>query len=446
MLATLTSAAELRAAAIAYRFRESLFLLPATIVAAGAVVAVLAAEADRRLGPEAPAWLPRSDAGTATWVLATIAGAMITTAGVVFSLTVVSLQLASSQLSPRVMRSFIRDRISQVVIGALVATFVHCMLTLRRLPGEATAPGPPLGVTIAVTMSLATVLLIVAHLDHLARRLQVGEIVRGILDEGLRTIDRVDRVARREQRLAADAVPEQPADAAVVPSPRDGWVTSSLSHRMMRLVPPGTVVRLETRTGAYIHAGEPLVTLWPADPRAHRRLERVAAGIGIADARTMQEDVDFAIRQLVDIGLRALSPAVNDPTTAVEAILRLGGLMRRLLTAELPAEVAGDAEGRVVVRPWDLTPDEYVDHAFEQLRHSGADQPLVMAALVRVLRMLLLHLEQQGRPADGTGLQRHLDLVEDAVGTGRGITDADVDRVTRIARSPRDPAEHLPDA
>ncbi len=126
-----------------YRFRESLFLLPAVIVAAGIGLSLLTGWIDEAVpdGRRIPFTLEMSS-NAATWLLSTVAGATITTAGVVFSLTVVSLQLASSQFSPRVMRSFIRDRLSQVVIGMLVSTFVYCVLVLPRLSGEPAAPAP----------------------------------------------------------------------------------------------------------------------------------------------------------------------------------------------------------------------------------------------------------------------------------------------------------------
>src|SRR5699024_10558191 len=160
----------LRVAAVRYRFEESLFLLPALVMLGGIVLAVVASTVDDAIGHDAdvPVTLAMS-ANAATWLLATVAGAMITTVGVVFSLTVVSLQLASDQFSPRVMRSFIRDRLSQVVIGLLVGTFFYCVLVLPNISGEATDPAPRVSLTIAVVLTLVTVVGIIVHLDHLAR-------------------------------------------------------------------------------------------------------------------------------------------------------------------------------------------------------------------------------------------------------------------------------------
>ncbi|MDQ3763618.1 MAG: DUF2254 domain-containing protein [Actinomycetota bacterium] len=176
---------ELTVAAVVYRFRESLFLLPATIVLGGVGLAEIAGALDRAVGPRsAVRGTVEMNSNAATWLLSTVAGATITTAGVVFSLTVVSLQLASSQFSPRVMRSFVRDRLSQVVIGLLVATFAYSVLTLRHISAESTAPAPKISLTVAVALTMVTVFLIVAHLDRLARRLQGGEVVRSIFREG----------------------------------------------------------------------------------------------------------------------------------------------------------------------------------------------------------------------------------------------------------------------
>jgi uncharacterized membrane protein len=402
---------ELRVAAALYRFRESLFFLPAIIVLVGGGLAEATAAADRALGADRAIPLTLAiNSNAATWLLSTVAGAMITTAGVVFSLTVVSLQLASSQFSPRVMRSFIRDRLSQVVIGLLIATFVFSVLTIRHISGEPAAPAPRISLTVACALTVATVLLIVAHLDHLARGLQVGEVVRSIAGEGEQVIEAMVQ-GSRDEHPGPDIVLPDHGTGLVVPAPRDGWVTQAPSDRMLEAVPPGTTVRFETRNGAYIHEGEPLVAVWPVPDDADAVQNRLAATVLVADTRTMQEDVDFAIRQLVDIGLRALSSAINDPTTAVEVTLRLGSLLRKLLVSELPPTTVAGPEGRFLLRPWDLSYEEYIAHAFDQLRQAAPAQSRVVAALLRVLRMLAVHADSCQRaelvPALRSQIDRH---------------------------------------
>lgn len=430
----------LRAAALRYRFEESLFLLPALIMLGGSVLAWATTVVDDALGHGAyvPLTLAMST-NAATWLLSTVAGAMITTVGVVFSLTVVSLQLASDQFSPRVMRSFIRDRLSQAVIGLLVATFFYCVLTLPMLSGEAADPAPRVSLTVAVALTLVTVAGIIVHLDHLARGLQVGNVVRLIAREGEVVLAGLARAPAGLHRADTRDF-TAPPDAATFTCPVSGWVSQVDAGQLLRAVPEGTTVRLETRVGAYIHAGETLLTVWPA-PQDHVR-EKLVAAVDIAAMRTMLQDVDFAIRQLVDIGLRALSSAINDPTTAGEILLRLGSLMRRLLIAPLAPPALTDATGRILVQPWNLDHDEYVAHAFDQLRQTSVDQPHVAAILLRVLRMLIAHVEAEGLPERVPALRRQIDLLLDVLRRQPDLHPADLRRLEALSSNETDPADH----
>lgn len=435
----------LRLAAAAYRFRESLFALPTVLVVAGVALAEVSAYLDRALVEDGGAgWGVRMNSNGATWLLSTVAGATITTAGVVFSLTVVSLQLASSQFSPRVMRSFIRDRVSQTVIGMLVATFVFCVLTLRHISGNATDPAPRIPLTTALVLAVATVVLIIAYLDRLARGLQVGEVVRTIAGEAEGVIGSASRAAHRE--VPGSPTPEIPEEVPelIVRAARDGWVTQVPTEQILAAVPSSTVVRLETRTGAYIHRGEVLLRVSPVPERDDRVRRRLEAAVEIGNSRTMQQDVDFALRQLVDIALRALSAAINDPTTATEVVLRLGSLLRTLLVTDMPPVVVSGHDGRTMVRPWLLSPSEYVDHAFDQIRQACPRQVHVAIALARVLRMLTEYVAECGRPEHVPALQRQLRLLVDAVSAEPGLHPEDVQRFLAVAESPTDPAEHQP--
>lgn len=434
----------LRLASALYRFRESLFALPALIVVVGVVVAEITALLDRKVeGAASTPWTVQMQANAATWLLSTVAGATITTAGVVFSLTVVSLQLASSQFSPRVMRSFIRDRLSQTVIGMLVATFVFCVLTLRHVTGDTTAAAPSIAMTVALALTVATVMLIVAFLDRLAHRLQVGEVIRSISNEADAVIAAMVRATHQE--VPAGPVPfDELGDEISVFAVRDGWVSQAPAKYILKAVPPSTVVRLETRPGAYIHSGEVLMRVRPAPPDPERVQARLLATVTISDARTMQQDFDFGLRQLLDIALRALSPAINDPTTAIEVILRLGSLLRKVLVAPVQQVSVRGRDGRVLVRPWQLSSDEYIEHAFDEVRRTSADQVHVSIALIRVLRMLVAHVRAAGRPEHAPALERQIRMILDVAADQPGIHPEDLSLLQTIARSAIDPAEHRP--
>lgn len=431
----------LRMASLRDSFADSLFLHPALIMLAGIALAVSATIIDDRLGHDAEIPLTLSmSSNAATWLLSTVAGAMITTVGVVFSLTVVSLQLASDQFSPRVMRSFIRDRLSQRVIGLLVGTFFYCVLVLPNVSGETTDPAPQISLTIAVVLTLITVIGIIIHLDHLAHGLQVGNVARLIADEGQRVAEALDTVPADLEKVDISEYRNIPHDAAVIPATGHGWISQVDNRQLLRAAPPGAVIRMETRVGAYIHAGEPLLTVWPAPPERNRR--ELAAAIEVTDTRRMLQDVDFAVRQLVDIGLRALGPDINDPTTAIEVTLRLGGLLRTVLATPLPPPALRDREDRVLVQPWNLSHEEYIAHSFDQLRQDGVDHTEVAAALLRILRMLMIHVEEEDRLELVPALEHQRRMLLDSLEKRTDLHPGDLARLQSLVSGDTDPADH----
>jgi uncharacterized membrane protein len=426
----------LRQRALRDRLRESLLFLPLLLLAGGVVVEEVAYGVDRhhRIG-----WLGLFTMApdAAVTLLSTIAGATITTAGVVFSLLVVSLQLASGQFSPRVLRTFWRDRMGQVLIGLLLAAFAYCVLALSQIDTTA-KQAPALTMTCAIALALASILAIVGFLNRITRQQYVGRIVERIQLEATDLIEDLPYGSRLERRCGEPtAVPEPPGPGAalLVRSHADGWV-QQVSHRaILAAVPPGSTIRLETRVGSYLIRDEPLARIWPApDAETGRRAAQlIGEAIIIGATRTMQQDIDFALRQLNDIGLRALSPAVNDPTTAIEVILRVTSIMRPLLQADLPAQAVRDADDRTLLTPWDLDHAEYVRHAYGQIRLYAGAHPQVALTLVRVLRMLRdVAAEDGGRPAAVDELDRQLAAVL-ADAERAGLPEAEIEPLTEAA-------------
>jgi len=246
-------------------------------------------------------------------------------------------------------------------------------------------------VMFALLLALASVVFIVVYLDRISRQQYVGNIVARVAGETLRLIGELPYGPHVGMRVG-DAVPAPDVDAMgeplIVRSSGDGWVQQISRRAVIAGAPAGSAVRLETRVGGYLVRDTPLASVWPrpADPAACAAVIRAAVIVG--PARTMQQDIDFGLRQLNDIALRALSPAVNDPTTAIEVVLRIGSIMRPLVLAELPGQSVRDKAGRVLLTPFDLDHAEYIGHAFDQLRIFAAAHPQVLMAIVRTLRML----------------------------------------------------------
>lgn len=380
----------LRRRALRDRLRESLLFLPALMLVVSVAVAIALAQVDHAYqGLELP-WAFTFAPDTASTLLATIAGAMITTAGVVFSLLVVSLQLASGQFSPRVLRGFWRDRFGQVLVGLLLSTFAFCVLALARLDPNAER-APALTVMFALLLTLASVVFIIVYLDRISRQQYVGRIMARVVEETLQLVDELPYGPRVGMRVG-EAVPEPDVDVLgeplIVRSPSGGWVQQISRRAVIAAAPAGSVVRLETRVGGYLVRDAPLALIWPCPAESAAVAALVHQAVVIGPARTMQQDIDFGLRQVNDIALRALSPAVNDMTTATEAVLRIGSIMRPLVLAELPDRSVRDTSGRTLLTPHDLSHDEYIAHAFDQVRLYAAGHPQVLVAIARTLRML----------------------------------------------------------
>jgi uncharacterized membrane protein len=400
----LSAVAGLRLRAVADRVSESLFVLPAVLIVAGAGLSFAFAAADSSVRTQSLPDFLRIPPSAAETLLATIAGATITTAGVVFSITVVSVQLASGQFSPRVVRRFFRDKRGQLVVGTLLATFAYCVVALYTVtptPGGANRDGPVVTVGAALVLALASILTIVGYLDHSARSLYVGTIARQVTDETIGLIGRLHEQYVHDADVPGDErCPE--GRGFVVAAHGDGWVQQISGEALLASVPPEGTVRLETRPGAYVAAGVPVATLWPQPEDAAKTAEIVRSAFVVGPERTMQQDIDYGLRQLTDIALRALSPAVNDPTTAVEVVLRLGSILGRLITTELPERAVRDEGGRTLVRAEELDHRDLVEHAFTQIRLVAVDHPVVAAAIVRTLVMVEHRAASVGCPERGS--------------------------------------------
>jgi uncharacterized membrane protein len=292
----------LRLRAVRDRLRESLLFLPALMLLASVAVALVLGEIDSRHLSRPLPWTFGFAPGTASTLLGIIAGATITTAGVVFSLLVVSLQLASGQFSPRVLRGFWRDQFGQVLVGLLLSTFAFCVLALARLDPHS-EQAPALTVMFALLLTLASVVFIVVYLDRISRQQYVGNIVARVAGETLHLVQELPYGPHIGMRVG-DAVPPPGVDCLgeplIVRSGSDGWGQQISRRAVIAAAPTDGVVGLETRVGGYLVRDTPLASIWPrpADPAAATALIRAAVILG--PARTMQQELN-------DIALRALT-------------------------------------------------------------------------------------------------------------------------------------------
>ncbi len=381
----------LRLNALAERFRASLFLVPMLAVVAAIILASAAIAFDRALD-QSGATLPlgfTSTVPSARALLGTIAGATITFAGIAFSVSLLIIQQASNQYSPRVVHTLFRDPFNKRVMGLVVGTFTYCLLILRSVRTALEEGGDPvipnLSVAIAVVLGITTILAVVAFIDHSAHSMDISHILHDVEGEAITQIRRTWPTSDE----APEPTPGHPKDPAhTIRFDRSGWIQQVDVDKLTACVPSGHTMWVEAHPGRYAVARTPVCTLSvePDDVDAVER--RVLASIFTGETRTMQQDISFGLRQLADVALKALSPGVNDPTTAQDAIFHCAAVLGELLRRHPPSTAAPrDGCGRVVLLHQD-THEDLICLAFDEVRQAAATMPTVCIYLLQALELL----------------------------------------------------------
>ena len=376
------------------RVRDSLFLIPASIIAGLGILSQVGLLIDRRLLGD-QAWLLSTTVDSSRAILTTTATATITVAAIVFSMTAVVVQLATSQFSPRVTQGFLRDRAQQATIGITVGTFVYALLVLasvRGVEGSAVV-SHDFSATVAVVLAVGSMLAIVSFIDRIMRSMRIDTIVARLASE---TEKAVKRLPEREILGEESLVPPDTATVTTVAMPRTGWVRSIDVSKILDALDGNRAVRLDLRVGDYVAAGEKIATVWPeVEPD---NVKGIVTAIEVDLTRTIASDPMHGIRQMVDIALRALSSSMNDPTTAADVIHHLLGPLREVLMRQLPGRVVHDEHGNRVYMPRVLTHSDYVHGAFREIRMNADSQPHVLHALVETLGSLVSLVTEAGFP------------------------------------------------
>jgi uncharacterized membrane protein len=400
------------------RLKNNLFFIPMVFVASAMLLAFAGVRLDDALGGDGARFffVVDSTVDSARAVLSTVAAATITVAGIAFSIALLVFQMASSEYSPRVIAGLFRDDFNKVVMGLVVGTFTYCLLVLQSVRGPLEEDGseqvPALSVSVGVLLGVISVLAIVAFIDHNARMMDVSQILQRITAA---TRARADESWIRPDRGAAalagatgsEHQPPEPDGTSEIPwdegwrltLQRNGWIQSIDAKGLLAALPEGCSVRLDTSVGRYAIDGTPLCTVWPPPPTDGRpELVKLAnRAVRTGPTRTLDQDVPYGIRQLVDVALRALSPSSNDPTTAQDAIFHLVAVLNRLLDGEPAGLHHHDDNGRRLIAAEAVTVSGLVDLAFDELRVAAAPYPTVCIYLLEALHLLI---DGQDLPAD----------------------------------------------
>jgi uncharacterized membrane protein len=407
--------------------RSSFWFVPGLMVVGSIILAAVALAADGALAESAlPDWMDAGGADGARALLSTVAGSMVTVAGVGFSITIVALVLASTQFGPRLLTLFMRDTTSQATLGMFTSTFTFCVLVLRAIrgPEEGGQPFvPQVAMTVAIALTLLSVAALVYFFHHVAVSIQAPKLVATVARDLDRAIDHLYPRGLGHDGPTPDHgdVPDQSVDATVLAA-RSGYVQvvddAALLEVASRL---DLCVRLTTRPGLFVVRGNPLLVARPRS-RVDDTMEReLRSTLIIGDVRTPEDDIEFSVRQLVEVALRALSPAINDPFTAMAAVDWLGAALARLAREKFPSRYRYDDGGRLRVVA-DISTFGGIAHTiFSRIRHYGGTSPVVLNRLLEAVAGFGPHIQDDADRA----LVR--DETEAVLRMGRAVITSDAD-------------------
>ena len=399
--------------------RSALWFLPTVSVViflvAGVVVSRVSISNDSPLR-----WLAfQGTPEDARQLLIVVSSTMITVTGLVFALTIIALQIASGQYSPRLLRNFMRDRGTQLVLSIFVGAFAYSTAGLHTVgvqsPGEE-AFIPRLAVSGSLGLALASLGVLIYFIHHLAHSIQIDTILSTTVRETLHVIDDLypDQLGYPEPE---ERCPDPPAWAVILPSDRSGYIQEVAPEALVQAATRhDLVIRLARMAGHHVVAGTPIAWAWHrsadhAPPESGLR-EAIRNSVQVGFERTMLQDVPFGIRRLVDIANKALSPAVNDPYTATQAVHHLSVVLCVLARRRLGDRLCRDEHGTVrVAMPF---PEfaEYLQLGTEQIRRFGAKEPAVARSLIELLKNVCSSTTSNDRRMASA---RHIRLVlEDA--------------------------------
>ncbi|HJS09285.1 MAG TPA: DUF2254 domain-containing protein [Pirellulales bacterium] len=395
--------------------RTSYWFLPAVLGGGAILLSAATISIDhtiREYAGWAAGWTYGGGPEGARAVLSTIAGSMITVAGVVFSITIVALSLASAQFGPRLLRNFIRDRRNQFVLGTFTATFLYCLLILRTVRGtddEQFVPG--VSVSVGILLAVASLGVLIYFIHHVAVSIQATHVIQSVSQELRETIDRLwpEELGEEPSSLDTSLPAFHEQEAIAVSADASGYLDAIRDDVLIKLAKENDlIIRLAHRPGHFAVEGTTMAWASPPQRVSKELTQRLNSAFVMSSQRTPFQDVEFAIDQLVEVAVRALSPGVNDPFTALNCIHRLGEALCRLARRSIPSPFRYDDEKhlRVIAYPADFS--AVADAAFNQIRQHGAGSAAVLICLLETIGVVA-SLSQ--RPEDRAALARHADLV-----------------------------------
>ncbi len=410
-----------------YQLRRSFWFIPSLITVGAAVASQISLELDEALPWQeykSLKWIYSGSGEGAATLLSAIVGSMITATSITFSMTLVALTLTASQYGPRLLQNFMRRPGSQIVLGTFLATFIFSLLVLRsvQITDEA-AVIPHLSVTVAVGLALASVGVLIFFIHHIATAIQADTIISHVYNDLVASIDRIFPEQIRTSTTPDTApLPDQPIsdiadrqgleeNGVPVRSSSTGYLQAVDAKKLLTVaIEHDLVILLHHRPGHFVIQNQLVATFYPSptnvDPK--KLHSHVCECLILGQERTSEQDVEFAMLQLVEVAVRALSPGINDPHTAIRCVDWLAAALCQLSRRGLPSPYRRDESGRtrVIADPPSIA--DLIDAAFHQIRQASAGKPDLYIQLIDCMRVIA---EQTDTVTILDALKRHADMV-----------------------------------
>jgi uncharacterized membrane protein len=399
--------------------RSSYWFVPALMTIVAALLWAGTSTLDQVLAADGTlpsAWLYTGDRDAVRTLLLAVAGAIIGLVGVVFSITMVPLTIATAQFGPRLLRTFLRDTGTQITLGTFVATFIFCMLVLLRLRGDPAQPLPQVSVTIGLLLALASFSVLIYFINHVAVSIQAPVVAAEVSAELHAAIDRelphlLDQATAPAPTRVTDEVPPDFVRAArPVLARSSGYVQARDEDGLLqRATERNLVMQLLRQPGDFVVQNTPLAFLWPGAAASRDLDTAINAAFLLGPQRTLVQDVTFGINELVEMAIRALSPAINDPFTAMTCLDWIGTALCRVCPRAFPTPVRCDDRGHVRLMMQVVTFTDLTDAAFNPIREAGRTNT---AVTLRLLDTIMTVAECVCTEEQRTTLLRHATVIE----------------------------------
>lgn len=396
--------------------RSSLWFIPGLMIVFSIILAFFLIEIDSQIKRE---WLvnyPRIfglGADGSRGMLTAIAGSMLTVAALAFSLTLSIIAQASGQYTPRILRNFMRDRVNQFILGYFVSVFAFCLIILRTIRGgDEFTFVPSLGVVVGLVLAIGGIVVLIYFIHHIASSLQVTTIIKDIEEETAQVIERIfpeemGREALENEKERAEEFEER-VEWFEIKSLLSGYIQFVDTDGLLEYaVENDLVVKMEYGIGQFVAEKTTLISV--SKNPDEETVRRINAFFNIYRYRTIEQDVGYGIRQIVDIALKALSPGVNDTTTAISCVDYLSIIVGKIADRKLPSLTrVKNGEIRVLVKAPGF--EDYLESAFDQIRINGRGN---LAIFMRLLKALSIIAEQTDSVSRIGAVRRQIVLTQE---------------------------------